>query len=88
VVKAKAEQILNWFQRPTLFSIKGGPFCFFQKEEENNENFFWVGTIFLLIFLTGIAQAKGKIVSRIKDVCNQSYRLGCIKLEIDNMESS
>ena len=30
----------------------------------------------------------GKIVSRIKEVCNQSYRLGCIKLEIDNMESS
>jgi hypothetical protein len=36
----------------------------------------------------GIEFLAGKIVSRIKDVCNQSYRLGCIKLEIDNMESS
>ena len=36
----------------------------------------------------GIDFLAGKIVSRIKDVCNQNYRLGCIKLEIDNMESS
>ncbi len=35
----------------------------------------------------GIEFLDGKIVSRIKDVCNLSYRLGCIKLEIDNMES-
>ena len=35
----------------------------------------------------GIEFLAGKIVSRIKDRCNQSYRSGCIKLEIDNMES-
>ncbi len=35
----------------------------------------------------GIEFLAGKIVSRIKDVCNQSDRLGCIKLEIDNMEN-
>jgi len=34
----------------------------------------------------GIEFLAGKIVSLIKDVCNQSYRLGCIKLEIDSME--
>ena len=36
----------------------------------------------------GIEFLAGKIVSRVKDVCNQSYHLGCIKVEIDNMESS
>ena len=35
----------------------------------------------------GIEFLAGKIVSRIKVVCNQSYRLGCITLETDNMES-
>jgi ATP-dependent Clp protease ATP-binding subunit ClpX len=36
---------------------------------------------------SGIEFLAGKIVSRIKDVCNQSYHLGCIKLETDNMEN-
>ncbi len=35
----------------------------------------------------GIEFLDGKIVTRIKDVCYHSDHLGCIKLEIDNMES-
>ncbi len=35
----------------------------------------------------GIEFLDDKIISRIKDVCNQSYRSDYIKLEIDNMES-
>ncbi len=34
----------------------------------------------------GIEFLAGKIVSHIKDRCNQSYRPDYIKLEIDNME--
>ena len=35
----------------------------------------------------GIEFLAGKIVTRIKDVCNQSCRSDYIKLETDNMES-
>ncbi len=35
----------------------------------------------------GIEFLAGKIVSRIKDVCNRRYRSDYIKLETDNMES-